>query len=185
MCVDPATAATASLIIGGLGTAASAYGTIQQGKAQQAQFNYQAAVDRNNAIYADRAAEDAIKKGQEDERRQRLITRNKIADQRVALAENNIDLGSDSAFDLQSDEAMTGELEALTIRNNAEREAYGYRVQGDNYRSSAANNNIAGKNARSSANMGAVTTILGGASTVGANYIDFQNKGIFSTKKGK
>ena len=45
------------------------------------------------------------------------------------MAANGVDLSSGSPLDILGDTAMYGELDALTIRSNAEREAYGYRVQ--------------------------------------------------------
>lgn len=178
-----AQAATLSLATTVIGGAVSAYGQIQQGRAAQGQYNYQAAVDRNNSILADRAKEDALKQGDIEERKTRLRTQQLKGEQRAGYAENNIDLGSETVSDVLSDTAMIGELDALTVRNNAERTAYEYQVQSDNYKSSAANNNLAGKNAKSASVFNAGTTLLGTASTVSDRWSDYQSKGVFKTKK--
>lgn len=172
------TLAAAALAVSAVGTGVSAYGQMQAGKAQQSQLNYQAAVDRNNKIIADRYANDAIERGKEAEAEQRRKTQQIIANQRVGFAANGIDLGSDVVTETLSDSAMLGELDALTIRSNAAREAYGYKVQGMNYEASAQNNVLAGKNARSAGRTAAMSTLLSGTASVGNSYVDYKSKGI-------
>lgn len=178
--ISASTAAGLSLATTAIGFGLQMYGQNQQGKAAAASYNYQAAVDRNNKIIADRQAEDAIKRGQaEEEEHRRKVTQVK-GSQRVAFAANGIDLGSDVVIDTLSDTAMLGELDALTIRNNAAREAYGYRVQGMNYEASAGNNSLAAKSAKSASRTSMFNTLLSGASTVGQNYADYKYKGVFA-----
>lgn len=178
--ITAGTAAAISLGATAVGTVTTMMGQRQQAKAQAAQMNYQAGVDRNNKIIADRQAEDAIKRGQaEEEEHRRKVGQIKGA-QRVAFASRGIDLGSDVVIDTLSDTAMLGELDALTIRNNAEREAYGYRVQGMNYEASAQNNALAAKNTKSAGKTAMFSTLLSGASTVAQNYADYKSKGVLT-----
>jgi hypothetical protein len=170
---------TASLVASALGGLMTVYGQIQQGKAADASAKYQAAVDRNNAILSDRKERDAILRGNEEERRQRVETSQRIGLQRASFAENNIDLGSDSVIDTLSDTAMTGELDALTIRNNAQREASGYAAEGMNYRASAENELMAGKNAKKASKINATASILGTASTVSDRWAGYKTEGVF------
>jgi hypothetical protein len=172
--------ATAGLIASGIGTAASVYGKIQEGKAQSNQYKYQAAVDRNNQIISTRQADDAIQRGKIEEENVRRRTQAIKGEQRAAYAANGIDLGSDAVVDTLADTAMLGELDALTTRSNAEREAYGFRVQGMNYGASAQNNTMAAKNTKSASRIGAMTTLLSGASTVASSYSDYKTKGVFA-----
>lgn len=177
MC-DPATLAVASLTLGAVSAGVSAYGAMQQGKAQEKQYQYQAAVNRNNAIIQNRLADDAIKRGEAAEAEHRRKVNQVKGSQRASFAANGIDLGSDIVSDTLSDTALLGELDALTIRNNAEREAYGYRVGAMNQEASAINNEAAGSNARSAGNLDAFGTILGGASTISGDYAAFKDKGV-------
>jgi len=178
--ISASTAAGLSLAATAVGFGMQMYGQNQQAKAAAGQANYQAAVDRNNKIISDRQAEDAIKRGQADEQEHRRKVSQVKGSQRVAFASKGIDLGSDVVIDTLSDTAMLGELDALTIRNNAEREAYGYRVQGMNYGASAQNNALSAKNAKSAGRTGMFTTLLSGASTISGNYADYKNKGVFA-----
>lgn len=159
-----------TLAVTALSTGFSAYQQVQQGKAQQAQYEYQAAVDRNNQQIAQWQAQDALDRGAEEERRRRVQTNQQIGTQRTQFASSGIDLGSENVIDTLSDTAMIGELDALTIRSNAEREAFGHEVQAQNFENSATANTTAGENARTTGTLNATSTILGGASTVSNQY---------------
>lgn len=74
-------------------------------------------------------AADARDRGQVAEEAHRRKVMQFKGTQRATLASNLVELDSGSASDLQADTAMLGELDALTIRNNAEREAYYYESQ--------------------------------------------------------
>ena len=174
-----AQAAGISLATTAIGFGMQMYGQNQQAKATAAQYNYQAAVDRNNKIITDRQAEDAIKRGQAEEEEHRRKVSQIKGNQRVGFASRGIDLGSDVVVDTLSDTAMLGELDALTIRSNAAREAYGYRVQGMNYQASAGNNALAASGAKSAGRTNMFSTLLSGASTVSQNYADYKYKGVF------
>lgn len=172
------TVAAAALAVQGVGAAYSAYQQKQAGKAQQGQLNYQAAVDRNNKIISDRYAQDAIDRGKVEEEEQRRKTQQIKGNQRVGFAANGIDLGSDVVTETLQDTAMYGELDALTVRNNAQREAYGYKVQGMNFEASAINNTVSGKNAKTAGKTAAFGTILSGGSSVLGTYNDYKAKGV-------
>ncbi|WP_332774437.1 hypothetical protein [Pseudomonas sp. ESBL1] len=99
--------------------------------AQQAQQQgaATAAANLQNAAFAGEAANDAIKRGEFEADQSRIDTRNMIGAQRAGFAANGVDVNSGSAADIQDDTAALGELDALTIKNNAAREAWGYRTQ--------------------------------------------------------
>lgn len=163
--MSASTAATLSLATTAIGGLVQAYGAVQSGKAQQQMYNYQAAVDRNNAA-------DAIERGKVEEEQHRLKVQQVKASQRVGFAASGIDLGSDNVVDTLSDTAMMGELDALTIRSNAQRES-------TNYLNSATGNVAAGRNARSAGNMTAMTTILGTGATVADRWSEYKRVGTF------
>lgn len=127
------------LALGGAGL--NAVGTIKSGNAQkragekaQDAANSQAELADVNASIADLQAQDAIARGTDEEQRFRSLVRGAIASQRVGFAAGNIDVSTGSAVDVQADAAVLGELDALTIRTNAAREAWGYKVQAYDYR---------------------------------------------------
>ena len=157
--------------------ASSAYSTIsgfetqqRQAWAAQAQGKYEAAVDEQNAALSDKQAQDAIERGQIEEARQRLVTRQTIGATRAAQAAQGVDVGSGSAVDVQASEAGLGELDALMIRNNAAREAYGFKVQAIQERQHAKIARVAGAGAAAGYAAGSYGTLLTGAANTYGIY---------------
>jgi hypothetical protein len=140
---------------------------IQQGNAQAAASNYNAQVSEMNATLADRRARDAILRGQEEEQRKRMEIGQLQGRQRAAMAANGVDLSFGSPLDTLVDTAIMGELDALTIRRNAAREAYDFDVQGVNLRSDAALSRANAKSAKTGGYLAAAGTVLGGGAEIG------------------
>lgn len=138
---------TAAVSIMALGTGMSAYGQTRSGKETKGIYD-------RNAQLAELQAQDAIERGQVEETKSRRQTEQVIGRQRVSLAAQGVDINKGSALDVQADAAYLGELDALTIRNNAAKEAWGYRVQAQDYR-------YRGKVAQREGQFGAFKTILG------------------------
>lgn len=144
-----------------LGTAVSAVGAIAGGQAQASAAQAQADQDRRNAIIAQRNAEDSRNRGIAEEQQVQLRTRARLGMQKNTLSERNIALGG-SALDILGDTAMFGKLDALTTRNNAEREAIAYEAQGMNYTAQAEINEMAADNYALSGGITAFSTALSG-----------------------
>ena len=144
MCVDPVTAAVVSIGATALSTGLGIAGQAQQAAAQQAMYGYQAQVARNNQIMADRMAADATERGRIEEDARRRRTAQTMGTQTAILAGQGTDLAG-SPTDILGDTAAAGELDALTIRSNAAREAWGYRVKGVEFGNEAALATIAGR----------------------------------------
>lgn len=149
-----------------LSTAVATAGSIQQGRAAQAQANYQSQVAENNSIIAQQKADDARARGAIEERQQRIRTAQLIGAQRAGAAARGVVVDEGSALDITTDTAGIGELDALTIRSNAEREARGFEQEGLEFRSEAQLRQMAGRSARSDSLFSAGGTILSGASAV-------------------
>lgn len=98
---------------------------------------YNAGMLNRNAALKEQAAQESIFAGDTSADWQRVRTGQAVGTQRSVQAANGIDVNSGSAAQLQDDTAMIGELDALTIQNNAAREAYGYRIQADQDRMNA------------------------------------------------
>lgn len=110
------------------------------------QANYQNKVAENNAISAKYAAEDALARGAVEEQKQRDRTRAIMGQQRAALAANGIDATTGTGSQLLTDAAGFGEFDALTVRNNAMKQAYGLNVQADNFTAEGKAAKVAGRN---------------------------------------
>lgn len=109
------------------------------------QGKYQQRVAENNAITSEYAAKDALTRGAADEQQQRIKTRQVMGAQRAALAASGVDVNSGTGSRILTDSAGLGELDALTIRENAMRSAWGYQTQAENSRAEGALARYAGK----------------------------------------
>lgn len=169
--------------IGGLGVQTA--GQIKAGKAQKAAgkadraaAESQAELADYNSQVADLQADDALERGREAESRYRSGIQTAIGAQRAGFAGMGVDVNYGSAVDVQADAAFLGELDALTIRTNAGREAWGYQVQATDYRKRAeiarkegVYLEKAGNSAGNAAYLGAAGSLLGGTgSLLAARY---------------
>lgn len=112
-----------------------------------------------NAKMNERLAADAEKRGYQDEMRHRSQTNRLIGDQRAAFAASGVDLADmdSTASNVFGDTAYLSELDAITIRENAAREAWGYRTR-------AQNDNLLGDYAREGGDaraLGIMTSSIG------------------------
>lgn len=171
--------AEASLAATVLGGVTSAYGQIQQGKAAKSQADYEAAIQRNNAIRADFLAEDAIERGKINEQQQRLRGRLLIGQMRAVLASSGQVIDEGSAGQLIEDQAGISELDALNVRNIAKREAQGFRIQSTNFESSANLTRLSGESARRASRTAAAGTLLSSGGKVASKWYQFEREGAF------
>lgn len=160
-------------IIAGVGLATQIVGQVKQSQSQKQQAKQQAAVDENNSQFDSWLAGDAIARGRIEENASRQRTAQLKGTQRATLGARGIDLTVGSAEDILSDTDYMGEIDALTIRQNAEREAYGYSRQAAGLAGSADNlRSTAGAISPATAGL---STLLTGAGQVASAY--YQSKG--------
>ena len=150
----------------------SAAGSLKQASASQQMASYQAAVARNNQMIANQNATLALQQGQQKEAAQRQQTAQAISMDRAAASASGLDPNRGSPLRAQSDTASIGELNAQTIRQNAETQAWGYRNQGANFGAQAQLTQMGGQ-------YGALSSIIGGASSVANKWLTYQNQGVF------
>lgn len=147
MCVPlMALAVGASLI----GTGVSAYGAIKQGQDARAAADFNADIQRKQAIQAENVgADQAARKIQEG--------RKLASTQTVMAAAGGLDTGSGTTANIINETAKYSELDALRITNNAARQAWGLQTQANLEEQQ-------GKNAQTAGFINAGASILGGAS---------------------
>ena len=167
-------------------------GRRQEGANQQQFNNYQAAISRNNAIIAENnrinalnLAEDARKRGGADAATFSAKVRRLQGQQKAVLAANGVLVEAGSALDITQETTNIGQLDALTIRSNAEREALGFEQQASNFGAQAAQSEaganlqiLAGQNAASAANGRALSSLLTGAGSVASKWYNFNSSGV-------
>lgn len=139
-------------------------------KGVEAMGRYEAGILEQNAGFSEQQAKDSIAIGEDQASRHKAAVRGLIGSQRVAAAASGIAIDSGSALDLQEEAAGLGELDLLTIRQNAKREAWGYKVQASNYRGQAAMARAGAKGQAASIRNEGYTTLLTAGAQIGSMY---------------
>jgi hypothetical protein len=124
----------AFMIAAAVASAASSYKNAQ---AEKQAAKYQAQVAGNNAKAAEQQAVDALQRGDMASQQVRRKYDQLGGTQRAAMAARGLDIGEGSALSILEDTAYFGELDQRTVRANAAREAWGYRVQGSNFQANS------------------------------------------------
>jgi superfamily II RNA helicase len=157
-----------SQLIGAGGNMASSFG---QASASRAQGNYERQIMETNSRLAEFQAEDAMKRGDKASVNIKDQTKRLIGSQRVAMAAQGLDLSSGDPLAIQEETAAIGAEDAMTARNNAWREAWGYKTQALDYSGR-------GKMAQVTAKNKAANTILTGglnsAKDIMSGYYTFE-----------
>lgn len=124
------------------------------GKSQEQLANYNSEIDTLRA-------DDALYRGTQAEVRLKQNTKRMIGSQRAAFAASGVDINDpdSTAANVFADTAAMSELDAVQIRSNAAREAWGYRV-------GAADDAFRGQIARMEGDNKAIGTIMSTAANV-------------------
>lgn len=129
-------AATAGFAVVSLVSAGvSAYSASQQADAISKEGAAQQQLYGFNERAAQLNASDAIARGNKDATTHEKSVMKLRGNQRASLAAQGIDPNSGSAADIIDETTTLGALDAMTIRGNAAREAWGYKMQAQEYNS--------------------------------------------------
>jgi len=144
-----------------------------KGMQEKKELKQQAKDLQENAARLRRTAWDARRRGAYESDLQRIKTQQDIGTQRTAQAANGGEINTDTNAMIQQDTAQFGELDALTIANNAAREAYGYEVQADQAVRNA-------KTLKKNAKTAVLSSVIGGAvGGIGDAYSSGAFSGLF------
>jgi len=105
------------------------FGSIMQYQTQKAEGIYQQGMSKINARRAEIAAEETLRKGDKDASDYSKQVKELTGSQKASLAAQGIDLGFGTASDVVAITEEQGIENIKTIKNNAFREAMGYRTR--------------------------------------------------------
>lgn len=136
MCQTPSagTNSTTAVTTQGLGALFEAIGTFSN-------VNSAKRAATANANYSERQAADAISRGDTTAARIQTAAERVKGAQRASFANHGVDVSEGSPLAVLAETDMAAAQDVATTKTNAAREAYGFRVQGQNYRSQAAADN--------------------------------------------
>jgi hypothetical protein len=152
-----------------IGSSLLGAGMSAEGQMQSA--NYNAQVARNNQITANQNASIALQEGQTAEEKQRLQSGAQLSKISADLAAEGVNPNEGSALNVEASKAEMGELDAQTIRYNANLTARNLKYQAAQYGSAAQLDQSQGL-------YGAMSSILGGASSVSSKWLTYQQIGV-------
>ena len=167
---------TGLLALGIGNTFANVRSGLDQARIVSAEGKYQAQVLGVNAKLAEAQAVDAVARGHEAAMKLRTGARAVTGAQIGSAAAQGIELGGSMA-DVTAQTELLSELDALTIENNAAREAFGYHVQAKNYLAQAAMARAAGRNQAQAIRRSLPGTLLEGALETYGMYSQFRDGG--------
>lgn len=177
----------AGAVLGGLGLmggAVNAYGQLQESRAAAQAYNFNAQVAEQNAIIATQKRKWAIEQGDQDIAASQMKTAAKIGATKANQAASGVEVGTGSNADVIQSERELGMLDALTIRSNAARAAYGYETEAYSHKMQAQLDRYAAKNAKTAGKIGAIGTLIGSAAR-STQYDNFMSKSsVFSPSFG-
>lgn len=163
------TAAIGSVAAGIVGTALGVVGSVQQGNAAAAAYEYQAQVAQQNSRIAQNNAAMERQAGLEEARRQRIKTILAIGQQKVGMAAGGVDIATGTPLDALEDTATMGELDALMLQHDAEKRAVNYEIDAANFSNQSNLDMFSSSNSRKSGYMNAAASGLKGvSSTIGS-----------------
>lgn len=148
-------------LIGGI---VQGIGAKNQADASANAAQYNAAVARNAAVFAQQQGE---VRAQASDRQ----TAAAVGRARAMAAAGGLDVNSGSPLDVQASNASIGRLNSMTIRNNAAREAWGYQANANLDDASAANYRQAGDTAM-------LGSLIGAGSSVGNTWSQYSQNGV-------
>ncbi|MDT8902183.1 hypothetical protein [Anaeroselena agilis] len=158
------------------GTVAQMRAVKSQAEAQARAKEYEAQMLERNAQMVDRQATDAVERGAVEEGKVRKYGADVKAAQRAAIGANGL-LASGSALDILAGTNEEIELDAATVRANAQRERWGFDVQAGDLRNQAKLARYGAQSARAAGSWGAMTTLIGGATSVANKWYEMKKAG--------
>lgn len=187
-----------TLILSAVGTAFSAFSQIQQANSQAAAIqaqardqqtiaNYNADISDQNAQLSAQAATDAVRRGANDAGDLRDKVRRINATGRATQGSSGLLVDQGNFADVIDQNVAFGELNALTIQNNADREAFGFEVQEVGFKQEAAVTRAGGQAvfnaAQASASNVRQAGLLGATDSLVSGGVNFGKLGGFDKIK--
>ncbi len=157
-------------ILQGAGGIVGAAGAIQEGQAQAGAARYNAQVDLANASQARQNATIAGQAGEAQAGLESLRGKAQMGDIRATQGASGIDINSGSAKDVQMSASNINRLDAMTIRSNAVKEAYGYQTQALGHEAESLLKGYEAKAAIKGSKVKAASTFLSGTGDAMSSY---------------
>lgn len=175
MCGTP-TAGTLSLLTSAVGGIGSTVASIFSASSEKMGLAFAAKIAKMNADEQRNNAREALRQGNTAETRLRLGTAMLKSRQIAAMGANGVRLDDGSAQAILNSTDYMGEVDAATLRQNAAREAAGYRTAATNFENEALMNRAASNSINPM--LTGVSSLMTAAGKVASDWYDFNKKGV-------
>lgn len=172
---DPASMALVSM---GAGSILGAGSSIMGGNSQAASAQYQAGVAQKNAEIAGQNRILAQQQGNEREADDIRQGRGLIGQQTAIQGASGLDVNSGSAVDVRSSTSALNQEGLQRERAKTNADVQGYRIQEYDLNQEAATQRRTAAGARTAGMLGGVTSLLGGAASIGGQFSRYQQSGV-------
>ena len=173
------TAAQWSILGTGLssgGSLLSAVGSQKEGAAQSAMYNYQSAVNANNATIATQNSNYSIEAGESQAENLGLQTGQQVGGEKAAEAASGLDVNTGSPTRVRASSEALGKIGQNTIRNNAALQAYGYQSQAAGFTATSQLETSAAQESQLAGFYGAASSVLAGGGQFASKWSDYALK---------
>lgn len=177
-----AAAGMSGLQLAGLGSSlVSSIGQSMQSRAATQSAKYNAAIAANNQVIAKQNATAAMQEGEANASASSQKTKAQLGGILANQGASGVDINSGSSVDVRSSAAQNGELNAINIRADAARRAYGYQTDAAQYGLQEKMDKSEAKNAAISGDINAAGTLLSAAANPSnpfGSYLASQSMGL-------
>lgn len=161
-------------VAGGINQAEAAE---QKAAADAAAYRYRAQVAENNAKIAEENARLETAAGEAATEQAGLRSRARVGSIKAAQAASGVDVNTGSAAAISDAAAELGLLDAMTIRSNTARKAYGYEVEATSQRANAQLGQMSATQAEVAGDYAVTGSLLGTAASVTGKLSTWNSKG--------
>jgi hypothetical protein len=147
-----------------------AFGSIFSGEAERNMYNYKAGVAQANAKIFEQNAAIAYDVGERQAQYSGMRTAQEVGERRAATGEGNLSPTTGSPAQVRESEIGAGRITQQNIRYGAAQSAFGQQVKAFGEKATAGLDVTAGKTAMESGEIGAVSSLLSGASSVAGKW---------------
>ena len=153
-----------ALGLSGAGGIIGAVGAYDSASAQKTQLAYEANIAASNAALAHYQAQQTQVIADQQTAQQEMKTSQTFSSQRTSMAANGVDLSQGSANEVLASTKYMGAVDAMTIQDNATRQAQAFNTEATNYSTESTMDTSASNSINP--NMAAGSSLLTGAASL-------------------
>lgn len=177
---DPITLGGLALAGSAAGGLLGAVGSVTSGDASASMYQYKAGVAMINKQISDQNAQWALQSGDVSAEEKGLAGGQEIADTKVRQAAGGLDVNSGSNKATRDTQETVSQFDQSMIRWNAAKTAYGYNVKGAEATAEAGMDLQAASQSEKAGWIGALSSVIGGATSVSSKWLQGSKSGMFS-----